>query len=179
MECVGCTACIDACNDVMQHINLPKGLIRYASENEIKKKRKFKFNTRMKAYSVLLVLMILFMTTLVVTRKTIDTHILRAKGQLYQEMPNNIISNLFEANIINKTNQDVPIELKLSGTNGTLKLVGSNFILLKKEAVNNATFFIEIPKKVLQKRSTEINIDVYQNNIKIQTVSTKFLGPFI
>ncbi len=179
MECVGCTACIDACNDVMEHINLPTGLIRYASENEISVGKKFKFNTRMKAYTALLVLMFGFMTVLVITRKTIDTHILRAKGQLYQEMPNNTISNLFEANIINKTNKNIPVELKLSGTKGIIKLVGSNTILLKKEAINNATFFVEIPKEELKKRSTEINIDVYQNNIKIQTVSTKFLGPFI
>lgn len=35
MECVGCTACIDACDEVMETVHFEKGLIRYASENEI------------------------------------------------------------------------------------------------------------------------------------------------
>ena len=33
LECVGCTACIDACDDVMTRLNRPTGLIRYDSQN--------------------------------------------------------------------------------------------------------------------------------------------------
>ncbi len=44
LECVNCTACIDECDHIMESINLPKGLIRYASENEIEKKETFKLN---------------------------------------------------------------------------------------------------------------------------------------
>ena len=38
LECVNCTACIDECDTIMEKINLPKGLIRYASEDNIEKK---------------------------------------------------------------------------------------------------------------------------------------------
>lgn len=178
MECVGCTACIDACNEVMTRINKPKGLIRYASENEISKGQVFKFNTRMKAYTGLLLLMITLMTVLVVTRKTIDANILRARGQLFQELPNNVISNLFEAKIINKTNREVPIELKLKDNVGVIKMVSNKNIVLKKEAINEITFFVEIPKEKLAKRSTNIMIDLYEGDTKIQSVNAKFLGPF-
>ena len=60
MECVGCTACIDACNEVMDAVHMERGLIRYASENEISKGEKFHFNSRMKAYSVVLILLLTF-----------------------------------------------------------------------------------------------------------------------
>ena len=50
MECVGCTACIDACDEVMDKISRPRGLIRYASERGIRENKKFVFTTRMKAY---------------------------------------------------------------------------------------------------------------------------------
>ncbi len=33
MECIGCTACIDACDDVMTRLHRPRGLIRYDSQN--------------------------------------------------------------------------------------------------------------------------------------------------
>ena len=49
LECVNCTACIDECDHIMESINLPKGLIRYASEENIEKKAKFKLTPRIKA----------------------------------------------------------------------------------------------------------------------------------
>lgn len=41
LECVNCTACIDACDSIMDSVGYPKGLIRYASEDNILKKRAF------------------------------------------------------------------------------------------------------------------------------------------
>ena len=54
LECVNCTACIDACDDVMDKVGLNKGLIRYASENSIAQKEKFKITTRVIGYSACL-----------------------------------------------------------------------------------------------------------------------------
>jgi len=58
LECINCTACIDECDIIMESVNLPKGLIRYASEDEIEKNAKFQFSTRMKGYSTVLVILI-------------------------------------------------------------------------------------------------------------------------
>lgn len=178
MECVGCTACIDACDEVMDHVNLPKGLIRYASENEISSGQPFKFNARMKAYSGLLTLLVVMMLVLIFTRKTVDTYISRVKGQLYQEVEGDKVANLFDAKIINKTNKEIPVTLKVEDIPGEVKLIGRNSgIQLKKEAVNEVTFFVEIPKSELKERSSSIKIGVYQGDERIQTIKTKFLGP--
>ena len=178
MECVGCTACIDSCNEVMAAIHKPKGLIRYASENEITTGEKFHFNTRMKAYTGLLLVLMVFMAVLIFTRKTVDTYISRVKGQLYQEVEGNKISNLFDAKIINKTREEIPVTLKLEDMPGQIRVIGGHQIVLKKEAVNEFTFFLDIPKEAVKTRSASIKIGVYQGNEKIQTVKTKFLGPF-
>ena len=178
MECVGCTACIDACDEVMDSLNFKKGLIRYASENEISTGKKFHFNARMKAYTILLGVLLIGMSLLIASRKTVDTYISRVKGQLYQEIPGGKISNLFDAKIINKTKEEIPLTLKLEGLPGEIKLIGRQRIRLKKEAINEFTFFLEIPKKALPRRSTAIEIGVYKDNEKIQTIKTKFLGPF-
>ena len=179
MECVGCTACIDACDEVMETVHFEKGLIRYASENEITTGKKFVFNARIKAYTGLLLILFIFMMTLVATRKTIDTFIARVKGPLYQEVGEDKLSNLFDAKIINKTKYKVPITLKLEELEGSVKLVGDKEIVLKSETVNERAFFLEIPKKEIKKRSTSIKIGVYKDGEKIQTIKTKFLGPFI
>lgn len=178
MDCVGCTACIDACDDVMFSLNMPKGLIRYASENEIKTGQKFVFNNRMKAYTALLSFLVLVMVFLVATRKSVDTYISRTKGQLYQETPDGKISNLFDAKIINKTKNSFPVELRLEGKDGTVTQIGGKEMILKPESLNEFAFFLAIPLSQITERSSDLNIGVYRNGEKIQNVKTTFLGPF-
>ncbi len=178
LDCVGCTACIDACDEVMDKVGFPKGLIRYASENQIANGAAFRFNTKMKAYTALLFILLAAMSVMIVTRKTVDTYISRVKGQLYQEVEGGKLSNLFEAKILNKTNKEIPVELKVEGLSGEIKLVGGQQFLLKKEAINDYNFFVEIPKSEIRERSNNITIGVYSEGQKIQSVKTKFLGPF-
>ncbi|MEP7195723.1 MAG: cytochrome c oxidase accessory protein CcoG [Saprospiraceae bacterium] len=178
MECVGCAACIDVCNEVMDAVHFEKGLIRYASENEISTGKKFHFNTRMKAYTGLLCLMAAFMLVLIFTRKTVDTYISRVKGQLYQEVGIDKISNLFDAKVINKSKEDFPISLKLENMEGEIKLVGADQMNLKKESLNEYEFFLEIHGELLKARTTNLIIGVYKGTERIQTIKTKFLGPF-
>lgn len=178
MECVGCTACIDACNEIMDAMHFERGLIRYASETELKTGEKFHFNNRMKAYTALLMVLVIVMSAFVATRKSVDTYISRVKGQLYQETQDQKISNLFEAKIINKTKKEMPLSLKVQGFDGNFKFVGVDRIVLKKEAITDVTFFLEIPKDQVKLHSTPIKIEVYSGDEKLQSVKTKFLGPF-
>lgn len=179
MECVGCTACIDACDTVMDKIGKPAGLIRYASEQQIRKGTPFRFNRRMKAYSALLGVLSIIMIALIASSHSVDTYISRAKGQLYQEQPGGQLSNLYHAKVINKTNKDTRIELRLEQIPGTIKMVSGHAQILKKEAVSELTFFILIDKKQVQKRNTKLSIGVYEKGRKIQTIRSTFLGPFI
>lgn len=178
LDCVGCTACIDACDEVMEKVGFRKGLIRYASENQIANGTTFTFNSRMKAYTALLVVLVGLMAVLIITRNTVDTYISRVKGQLYQEVDGDKLSNLFEAKIINKTNKPIPIELKVENLPGDVKLIGQTDLVLKAEAVNDMNFFIEIPKSAIKTRSNPLTVGIYSEGKRIQTVKTKFLGPF-
>ena len=85
MECVSCTACIDACDHVMDKINKPRGLIRYASENGIEKGEPLRYTSRMKFYTVLLGVLLAILGILLFTRKEVDVTIMRTPGQLFQE----------------------------------------------------------------------------------------------
>lgn len=179
LDCVGCTACIDACDFMMEKVGRPKGLIRYASENNIAEGKKFTITPKIKAYSVVLVILIAVLTVLMLTRADLDTHVARVAGQLYQELPDNKLSNLYNASIINKTNKTFPIQLKLEGIHGEVKMIGHPEILLKAESVNTGTFFVIINKKDIHETTTRIQIGVYRNGKRIQIIKTNFQGPFI
>ncbi|MGE9312493.1 cytochrome c oxidase accessory protein CcoG [Niabella sp. CJ426] len=180
MECVGCTACLDACNAVMDKINRPLGLIRMASENQISQKQPFRINGRIRFYSALLLVLVGLMSFLLLSRKSIDTSISRVKGQLYQEIGKDSLSNLFQAKIINKTHNDVQYELRVEGDiPGTIKMIDTKHHTLKAESLSNATFFIVVPVNKIKARSSKIRISVYGDGEKIQTITSTFLGPFI
>lgn len=176
LECTGCTACIDVCDDMMTGVGLPKGLIRYASENNIARKEKFRFTRRIVAYSGVLLALLTLLVLLILTRKDIDATILRTPGLLYQQQENNMVSNLYNIKLINKTQGDAPITLRLESAEGKIKMVGKD-ILVKKESKAETSFFIILPKESITKRKTNLYIGVYSKGKKIETVKTSFLGP--
>lgn len=53
LECIGCAACIDACDDIMKKLERPTGLVRYDSLNGLTGKKKRILRPRMILYAVL------------------------------------------------------------------------------------------------------------------------------
>lgn len=178
MECVGCTACIDACDAIMIGMNRPTGLVRYASESGIAEGKKLSYTGRMKFYTLVLLILAGLLTTLLVTRHNVDGTIVRAPGLLFQEVGTDSLSNLYSFKYRNKTLDDIPLELKLEGMNGQVKLVTSNTIVAKKEDIGSASFFIVLPRSAINSRKTPLKVGLYQGNQKIAVVKTNFMGPF-
>lgn len=181
MECVGCTACIDACDKMMDAVDRPRGLIRYASENGIAEGKKLRYTGRMKFYTVILIVLTGLLSALLLSRKDIDGTIVRTRGQLYQERGSDSISNLYNIKIINKTIKNIPVTLKLEddfGKTGHVQLIGTENILLKEEDQATGSFFIVLPRNVIDKRKLRLKIGLYEGDKKVTSISTNFMGPF-
>jgi cytochrome c oxidase accessory protein FixG len=181
MECVGCTACIDACDKMMVATGKPKGLIRYASENGIADGTKLRYTGRMKFYTVLLLVLTGLLTTLLLTRNEIDGTIIRATGILYQERGTDSLSNLYTIKIENKTLHEIPVTLRLEGQLGQIgkvELVGNNNVKVAKEGQGSGSFFIVLPRAVIRARKTALRVGLYEGDKKITELSTNFMGPF-
>ena len=142
LECVNCTACIDACDHMMTSVGLPTGLIRYASEEEITEKKPFSFNARLKAYTVVLMILVAALTTLITMRTDTDTTILRTPGMLYQTREDGRISNLYAIKTVNKTPNDMPLRLELMNVTGDIELVGNSLDLKGGELGRSEAFII-------------------------------------
>ncbi len=177
MECVGCTACIDACDHIMYSINKPKGLIRYASENSIAKGEPLRYTTRMKLYTGLCFLLLAVLSVILLTRKDVDATVIRTAGMLYQERGTDSISNLYNIRMVNKTTKDLNIEVRLVDTKGRIQMAGNTIIKMGKEAQAAGTFFVVLPKQNIKQRKTIIRLAVFENGKEIATTKTNFLGP--
>lgn len=179
LECVNCTACIDACDDVMDKVGFKRGLIRYASEDNIARNKPFVFTTRMKGYSAVLLILIGVLIGMLFLRSSLEAKILRLPGQLYQLESNDKISNVYTFKIINKTNQDyddVHFEI-VSPKGAQIKLVSQSGIKVPQQGMAEGTLFIHLDRYALESDKTPILIELYQGSHKIATLKTTFLGP--
>jgi cytochrome c oxidase accessory protein FixG len=177
LECVNCTACIDACDHIMDKVGLPRGLITYASEKGIAERKKLSFSPRIMGYSAVLVLLLGILSFALISRNDTESTILRTPGVMYQENPDGTVSNLYNFKVNNKTHQDLPIQFKVKDLNARIKIIGLDTVISKKESSAQGSMFIFIPPSELKKRSTKIKIEVYSNGRLLETVKTSFLGP--
>ena len=176
LECINCTACIDACNSVMSVINKPSGLIRFASEKSISEGQKVKFNARVIAYSAVLFSLLILITYLVTVRGSFETHIIRAQGTMFQEYGSDRYSNLYNLELVNKTNSEVKIALKLLSPEGEVIVMGDSLKAGKGE-VAQRNLLIVLKKTEVKSSNNHLEIGIYQNGKLINKISSTFVGP--
>jgi len=176
LECVNCTSCIDACDQIMDKVERPRGLIRYASMKGIRDKVKFSVTPRIILYSVLLIVLLSVLTTLLTLRSDIKINVLRAPGKIFTEQGDRKVSNLYHIVMVNNTFKDVPVEVKLSNPDAEYKLIGKE-ISLQPLDVSEAEFLVLIPKDKIATTVIPLNVQVYANGKLINETKTTFIGP--
>lgn len=176
LECVNCAACIDACNDVMAKVNRPKNLIRYASLNQISEKQKFKITPRIMLYSAALTILLALVVILLVSRSDVQAQILRAKGTSCIINNNGTVSNLYTAELSNKTFKNIKLSLKLENLTGNIRIVGNENLTILPDNSKAAAFFVDLPKSEANLPNRRIEIGVYSNSKKLTSVKTNFSG---
>lgn len=176
MECVNCTACIDACDEVMDRIRRPRGLIRFASLNGIETGDKLRVTPRIVGYCAVLLLLGAGLAALLLTRSDVDATLLRAPGALFQTTPEGRISNLYLLKLTNKTHHQLAVDLKLEDIAGTLKVLGGE-LNLPAEKQTDASVLIEVAPDQLHAANTPIRVGVYSGGRKVDTLKTVLIGP--
>ena len=177
LECVNCTACMDACDEVMVKIKKPEGLIRIDSHRGITDKKHSLINTRAIAYTCVLVALLGLESFLFISRSSVETLFLRPPGMLYQEKAEGLISNLYNYQLINKTDLETEVRFVCDDLPGiTFEVIGNNPSTVKNEVSEGAVFII-IPEEELTSRKTDLTIKVYDGDKLIDESETTFLGP--
>lgn len=179
MECVNCTACIDACDEVMVKVGLPTGLIRYASEREIEEQTKFKFTTRMKAYTVVLALLTGFLGFLLYNRGEMEAKFLKQPGSSFF-IRDGKITNTYNYTFLNKSNETKTVIIKIiEPKNGEITSSAANRIILKRDAMIKGTVNVSFPESQIKLSKQNLTLGVYDMNGELlDSYTTYFEGPF-
>jgi len=178
LECVNCTACMDACDEVMEKVDRPKGLIRLDSIEGIEKGEHKLFNARTIAYSAVLFILIGVEIVLFSLRSDVEVLFLRTGGLLAQEQADGSISNLYNFQMINKTSDSLNVEFKMiEPETGSFEIIGGKKPSVSKNSKSEGAVFIKIPKEKLDGGKNKIIVGVYADGKLITKVKTTFFGP--
>ena len=116
LECIACTQCVDACDEVMEKVGREKGLIRYSSQNELEGKKNRLIRPRVLIYPVILAISLGLLIYSVGSRRDAEIQFQRVRGQApYDTMDNGEIRNLVQLHIVNRTDQEATYEIRLVG----------------------------------------------------------------
>ena len=160
MSCIACGLCIDACDNVMEKLELPKNLIRYDTSLQqearaVGKVEKTKFlRPRTIYYSVLLSAVSALMLYGLITRSDTEIHILHDRNPLFVQLSDGSVRNGYAVKISNKTGHDRIYKLSVRGIDGlTLRVQGVGDITpetlpVYADSIGHFRLFVTAPKPI-------------------------------
>ena len=179
LECINCTACIDACDEVMTKVGLPTGLVRYATETEIETGKKTGITSRMLITTIFLGLLIGFLGYLLNDRGSMEAKFIKPAGSTFFFRDGKIVNN-FTYTFLNKTNEKKVVSIKvLYPKNAEVISSSSSKIILKGDEILKGSISISFPEKDVEFSKKNITIAVINDKGEIlDTYETTFEGPF-
>ncbi|MBR0702815.1 cytochrome c oxidase accessory protein CcoG [Bradyrhizobium diazoefficiens] len=130
LGCIQCGLCIDACDNVMQEIGRPKGLIGYDTDINMQRRREGKppiyriIRPRTLIYTAAIAIVGTIMIYTLATRATMDVNVLHERNPLFVQLSDGGVRNDYTVRILNKGAQR-SFTLDVSGLPGaTIRVAG-------------------------------------------------------
>jgi cytochrome c oxidase accessory protein FixG len=123
-ECIGCAACIDACNYVMDRTGLPQGLIRYSTQHALKEHYgtagiwRHVFRPRVLVYTGILTAVTIALFVAVSVRVPLKVDVIRDRGALAREAEDGRIENTYRLQVMNTAEQPHKYVISAEGLEG-------------------------------------------------------------
>ncbi len=184
MECIACGMCIDACNNVMDKLSLPHGLVRYDTELKHKLREKHIeesvhiLRKRTTYYISILLIATTIMLYGLASRSPIELHVLHDRNPMFVQLTAHKIRNGYDIKILNKTHEDKSYALSVSGLDKVeIRVAGAGIMRIdnlkvfadsvghfrvfltsyrQKKLRQNFTFYVEDVKTKIKKQKDSI-----------------------
>ncbi len=162
MECIACGLCVDACNNIMDKVELPRGLIRYDTTNNIEERQQgipekaihtHLLRPRTFWYTAILMVVGGVMLFGLLNRAPVQLHVLHDRNPLFVQLSDGTVRNGYNINVLNKTYEDRTYRLSVEGVDGaTLRVQGAgaavaDALQIFADKVGHFRVFVTAPKQ--------------------------------
>ncbi len=158
-ECIGCAACIDACDGVMDEMGYAKGLVRYASETSLASGRLRVLRPRLIAYGVALSLIMTTFAYALSARVPLRVDVLRDRARLYRLASDGRIENTYTLKIMNLDQHPHVYRIAADGLPG-LTLLAPPEVRLAPGEIGDVAVRVQVPPEALARRSLPLRFTI-------------------
>lgn len=148
MECIACTQCIDACDDIMDAIGKPRGLIRYTSEHELEGTKTRVLRPRTVVYGLLFAALVTMLGVGIATRGAFDVNVARAVGEPFVELPDGTVANRLRFRVRNQTPSAATFEIEaVEPASAEVRIVGVQPVPLDPQEMKRIEAWVVVPSE--------------------------------
>ncbi len=148
LGCITCGLCLDACDSIMDKVGRPRGLIRYASLDELEGKPSKKMYQHPRTLVYIGIILIAFggivygLTHL----GSMTLKVLPERQPLFVRLSDGSIQNKYEFKVLNKTDKDVYVTVTAKGGMENQVILGAEKPLLTHHGRGTSfTIFVKAP----------------------------------
>ena len=181
--CIMCALCIDACDEVMEKVGRPKGLIRYESYESMEANREpvpmYK-RPRVWVYSVIMTLALVGIGYGLTSLAPLELKVLHARQPLFVQQSDGSIQNKYTLKVLNKMSEDIEATITAKGPNGLILVDADVPVTARHGKVTSRTVFVKVPRENLEQETTPIVFTVtgeYNGNMLTGDRESVFIGP--
>ena len=176
-ECIACGACIDACDDVMDKVGYPHGLIRYSTQNAIDGKTTRVLRPRIFVYGFILLALVVAWGWGVTHRTELIADVLRDRNALYREVGDGRVENSYTLKLVNKGQQENRYRITLeTPTRGIVLGEGELTAQVDAEQVLSLPLRVSAPDSIRGRHEVVFHIESLDGASK-ESVESSYFGP--
>ncbi len=156
--CITCGLCIDACDSIMEQVNQPKGLVRYASLNELEGRtdKPLLKRPRVIVYTSIILASFIGVIYGLSTMSAIDWHVLHQRQPLYTMMSDGTVQNKYTFKILNKTESEMRAHVEIKGPSDIAIIGIEDTIVLRADKMVPFDVYLRADPKQLPQEHTGI-----------------------
>lgn len=177
-QCITCALCIDACDSVMDKMEYPRGLIRYTTEHALEGKPSRVLRPRLIGYCIALLAMVALFGNVLFNRIPVGIDAIRERGQLFREMPDGSIENVYTLKIRNMDEHERSFRLSVGGVAGAT-LVGTSELTLQSGDIVALPVAVRAPRAALSAANSALVFGIEAlDDAQVQaSAESRFLAP--
>lgn len=175
IDCIGCTQCIDACDEIMDKLGEPRGLVRYDSLRGLRHEKHRFFRPRLVLYAFLGLLGLTVATLSLRQRVVLHAQLLRMAGTVYV-VDGESTRNQFEVHLVSADDEPRRVDLTATTNVEGAEIVITESIDLEGMRDRRVPVIVRAPTGLIEDGS-ELRVVVRTEGEEPETLVAPILGP--
>ena len=177
MECIHCTQCADACDEIMRKVNRPEGLIRYSSQAILAGGKPHRLRPRTVLYPAALTLSFGGFLFALNDRPTAEVTVLRGQGQPFVVQQDGRVTNQLRVKVTNRLGSDRSFAISVDGVDSAAVIAPQNPLPVARGHTETTSLFVLLPPRAFVDGERTVTVRVNDATGYEERIPYRLVGP--